>query len=140
MALDSMQEIFDKAEQGQQPFWRVILDTDLEEREVTEEGSMEKPYAAMAMGTSLEMKGLTVVDIYTTTNEDSSMKGAMTLTCYTKGYKISVRTTVMRDADGNLITADAYEGKIINVKGVVDVFSGTYQIKVFSPEDITIIG
>ena len=42
MALDSMQEIFDKAEQGQKPFWRVILDTDMEEREVTEEGSMER--------------------------------------------------------------------------------------------------
>ena len=35
MALDSMQEIFDKAEQGQKAFWRVILDTDMEEREVT---------------------------------------------------------------------------------------------------------
>ena len=42
MALDSMQEFFDKAEQGQKPFWRVILDTDMEEREVTEEGSMER--------------------------------------------------------------------------------------------------
>lgn len=42
MALDSMQEIFDKSEQGQKPFWRVILDTDMEEREVTEEGSMER--------------------------------------------------------------------------------------------------
>ena len=42
MALDSMQEIFDKSEQGQKPFWRVILDTDMEEREVSEEGSLER--------------------------------------------------------------------------------------------------
>lgn len=42
MALDSMREIFDKAEQGQKAFWRVILDTDMEEREVTEEASLER--------------------------------------------------------------------------------------------------
>lgn len=55
MALDSMQEIFDKAEQGQKPFWRVIMDTDLEEREVTEEGSMERMrYTWKAMLESVE--------------------------------------------------------------------------------------
>ncbi len=42
MALDSMREICEKAEQGQKPFWRVVLETDIEEREVTEEASMEK--------------------------------------------------------------------------------------------------
>ena len=40
MALDSMREICEKAEQGQKPFWRVVLETDIEEREVTEEASM----------------------------------------------------------------------------------------------------
>jgi len=97
-------------------------------------------YAQLAMGSSISMENMKVDSVYTTTNEDSSSKGAMTLTCMTKGYKVSVRTAVMRDADGNLITADAYEGKIINVKGVVDYFSGTYQIKVFTPDDIEIIG
>ena len=42
MALDSMQEIFDAAESGQKPFWQVVLDTDVEEREVTAEASFEK--------------------------------------------------------------------------------------------------
>ena len=42
MALDSMREICEKAEQGQKPFWREVLETDIEEREVTEEASMEK--------------------------------------------------------------------------------------------------
>ena len=42
MALDSMQEIFDKAAKGNKPFWRVVLDTDMEEREVTEAASMER--------------------------------------------------------------------------------------------------
>ena len=42
MALESMQEIFDKIEKTNKPFWRVVLDTDMEEREVTEAASMER--------------------------------------------------------------------------------------------------
>ena len=42
MALDSMQEIFEKAASRSIPFWRVVLETDMEERQVTEERSMEK--------------------------------------------------------------------------------------------------
>lgn len=97
-------------------------------------------YAQLAMSSSVSMENLKVKRIYTTTNEESSSKGAMTLTCSVDGQEIAVRTMVLRDADGNVITADAYEDKVINVKGVIDYFSGTYQIKVFSPEDITIVG
>jgi L-serine dehydratase len=42
MALDSMQEIFEAAAAGNKPFWEVVLDTDMEQREVTAEQSMEK--------------------------------------------------------------------------------------------------
>ncbi len=42
MALDSMQEIFDAASAEGKPFWRVVLDTDVEQRETTEEASFEK--------------------------------------------------------------------------------------------------
>lgn len=42
MALDSMQEIFEKIEKEKKPFWKVVLETDLEERQVTAEQSMEK--------------------------------------------------------------------------------------------------
>lgn len=97
-------------------------------------------YAQLAMSSSISMENLKVIRTYTTTNEESSSKGAMTLTCSVDGQQIAVRTMVLRDADGNVITADAYEGKVINVKGIIDYFSGTYQIKVFSPEDITIVG
>ena len=96
-------------------------------------------YAALAMGTSVEMQGLRVVDAYTTTDEESSSKGAITLTCEVNGVTVTVRTAVLRDADGNLITQDAYLGKTIDVKGIVDLFDGTYQIKVFVPENINIM-
>ena len=104
-----------------------------------EEGnSSNAPYAAMALSTSIEMKNLKVVDSYTTTKEDSASKGAFTLTCQVNGQTVSVRTTVLVDENGQLVTADAYEGKTITVKGIVDYFNGNYQIKVFSKDNIVI--
>ena len=106
---------------------------------VDEEGNTTTaPYAQMALNTSIEMKGLQVVDTYTTTNEESSSKGAFTLTCRIGGMTISVRTTVLLDENGNLVTADAYEGKTITVRGIVDYYNGSYQIKVFSKDNIQI--
>lgn len=106
---------------------------------VSDEGeTLTKEYAAMAMSTSIQMNGLKVIDSYTTTNEDSSSKGAFTLTCKAGDQIIDVRTTVLVGADGKLITADAYEGRIIDVKGIVDYFNGSYQIKVFSADNIQI--
>ena len=96
------------------------------------------PYASMVMGTSVEMQNLQVTDIYTTSNEDSSSKGAMTMICQANGVTVTVRTAVLLDAAGNLITEDAYRGKVIDVKGIVDYFDGAYQVKVFSANHITI--
>lgn len=97
-----------------------------------------KRWAEMALGTSIEMKNLKVVDSYTTTNEESSSKGAFTLECEVNGREIDVRTTVLLDKDGNIIKASAYEGKTIDVKGMIDYFNGSYQIKVFSADNIKI--
>ena len=50
MALNSMQEIFEKAASRSIPFWRVVLETDMEERQVSREesfGKMQQMYAAM---------------------------------------------------------------------------------------------
>ena len=95
-------------------------------------------YAQLAVYSSISMEGLKVVRVYTTDTEGSSNKGAMTLTCEANGVTIQVRTTVFRDADGNLITEDYYKGKTIDVKGIIEFFSGDYQIKVFHPNDIII--
>ncbi len=97
------------------------------------------PYAELAMSTSIAMENLKVKEVYTTTNEESSSKGAMTLTCEAEdGTVVTVRTLVLTDENNKMITADAYEGKTIDVRGIVDYFDGEYQIKVFVAEDITI--
>lgn len=93
-------------------------------------------YAELAVGSSIRMNGLKVISVSTTTNEESSQKGAMTLTCEVGGIRIKVRTAVLRDSDGNLITASAFEGKTIDVCGIVDFYMDDYQIKVFSMDNI----
>ncbi len=107
-----------------------------------EEVEKEFTYAELAIYTSVEMKGLVVKDVYTTSNEESSSKGAMTLTCEVDGKTVSVRTIVLykeNDAgDRVLVTAEDFRGKTIDVKGLVDCFDGTYQIKLFSMKDVVI--
>lgn len=102
-----------------------------------EELVKEVPYAEMALSASISMKGLKVDSIYTTSNGGDS-DGAMTLTCSADGYKISVRTTVLTDENGDLVTEDYFIGKTIDVKGTVDYFNGGYQIEVTSLSDIII--
>lgn len=94
-------------------------------------------YANLVMSTSVSMKNLEVIDIYTTHNGGDS-DGAMTLTCRVGDTIIDVRTIVLYDKDGNMLTESAYMNKTIDVKGIVDYFSGDYQIKVFSAGDITV--
>ena len=94
-------------------------------------------YADLAMSSSISMENLKVTDVYTTvSNTDSN--GAMTLTCEAGGIKVTVRTVVLRDADNQVVTGDAYMGKTIDVRGIIDYFSGEYQIKVISAKDITV--
>ena len=106
---------------------------------IEDEESIEKEFslAELSLNTTISMNNLKVVSVYTTNNEDSSSKGAMTLTCESNGIIVKIRTIVFRDANGELITQDAYLGKNISVRGMIEYFDG-YQIKVFRSADITI--
>ena len=103
----------------------------------TEEGELTAPYASLVLGTSVELRNLKVTEVYTT-DSDTSSDGAMTLTCDCGGIPVTVRTAVLLDENSQRITADAYLGKTIDVRGIVDLFDGAYQIKVFTAENITI--
>ncbi|MBQ8322413.1 MAG: thermonuclease family protein [Clostridia bacterium] len=109
-----------------------------------EDASTTYAYAELAMQSSISMKGLRVVDTYTTNNGGDS-DGAITLTCEDgDGNEITVRTIVLKDENGKIVTADKFMNKTIDVKGVIDYFksensaTGSYQIKVFNMENITI--
>lgn len=96
-------------------------------------------YGDLAMSTSISMQGLYVTDVYTTHNGGDN-DGAMTLTCEANGQTIDVRTIVLYDENGTMITSGAYLGKTIDVTGIVDYFNGRYQIKVLTAADIFVHG
>lgn len=93
----------------------------------------------ITMHGSVSMTDLTITRIYTTQSEDSANYGALSITCVAQdGTEVVLRTIVLKDADGKTITADAFPiGSVIDAKGVVDVYNGVYQLKVFSASDIT---
>ena len=109
---------------------------------VTEEGVAESySYAELVLSSSIRMENLVVVDAYTTEDVESSSHGAMTLYCEAAdGTRIAVRTMVLRDEEGNVLTQDQYLGKTINVNGIVDFYSNNYQVKVFTSNEIEIVG
>ena len=106
-----------------------------------EEVTKEFPFMFLAQDSSVSMSNLYVKSAYTTQKGDS--KGAISLYCTVNGVEIQVRTIVLRDANGNLITQDQFVGKTIDVKGTIDYYLpegetvGTYQIQVFSINDVT---
>ena len=99
-------------------------------------------FTQACVSTLVAMKNLQVVDVYTTKTGDSA--GAMTLTCRVDGKEIDVRTEVLKDATGNVITESYFAGKTIDVQGLIDYFdlndtgNGTYQIKIYSLDDVVI--
>ena len=101
------------------------------------------PYAQLALHSSIVMNDLVVTKLYTTNNGGDS-DGAISITCKQGDKTIVVRTNVMYDAEGNLITQDVFQGKTIDVKGIINYFQlnddaeGSYQINVFGMDYITI--
>lgn len=107
------------------------------------------PYRDLALGTTIEMKSL-VVDHASTTSTGGDNDGSITLYCKLGNREISVRTSKLYDENGDLVKQDIFEGKTIDVKGVVDFYYNdrdtadtsddlvTYQIKVFSLNKIVI--
>lgn len=99
----------------------------------------------LTMNSSISFENLKVKRASTTTNPASASKGAITLYCECNGVEIVIRTNPLYDADRNLLTQDMFVGKTINVKGFVEYYlpegqtTGQYQIKVLTPDQITIL-
>ncbi len=91
------------------------------------------------LDTTVSLKNLVVESVSTTSNGGEN-DGAMSLHCVAgDGTKITVRTTVFKE-DGVLVKKDKYEGKTINVKGIVEKYYGNYQVKVHLMDFIEIVG
>lgn len=99
----------------------------------------EFDYGELAHYSTVTVKNLTVESVYTTTADTSDDKGAMSITCKAEdGTTIVVRTEVLNDGNGNLVTDAAFPvGANITVKGIIDSYNGAYQVRVFSINDVT---
>lgn len=101
--------------------------------------SVEYDYAELVMNTSISMRNLKVLSFETTNKEDSSSNGAITLYCQADdGTRIQLRTAVLHHEDGSLVKGDEFVGHTVEVTGIVDCFSTSYQIKILTLNDISI--
>lgn len=103
----------------------------------TEAGARLFPWAEVAQGTTVSIQNLQVQSVEETLTDDSTASGAMTLRCLCGGAEVTVRTEPLYE-NGILLTPDRFEGKTIHVKGVVDRYSETHQIRVLTADQITL--
>lgn len=94
-------------------------------------------YSELIRDSSISMKNLKVNRAYTTNNGGDNT-GAITLYCTVGGQEITVRTSKLYDAQGNLVTQDYFVGKTIDVKGIVDFYNGKAQIAVYLLDNIVV--
>ncbi len=135
-------ENIQKLESGLSGAFTEYTVAELEEK-VTLDG-VEHKKKDLAIYTSVSMKNLTVTDMYTTDNGGDS-DGAITITCKDADDNvIKIRTSVLKDAQGNLITEAYFEGKTISfVKGIYNTFTDkngdvSYQINVFTLDNFVL--
>ena len=127
-----------KLSDGHTPAWTLTEPQTFLSQVTVPVGESEQTYdyAHLALGTTVEMQNLTVKDVYTTVDEESSSYGALTLTCEADGQTILVRTVPLYNGN-TAVRADDFLNKIIDVKGIVDIYEGQYQVKVFTFNSIT---
>ena len=107
-------------------FGTVIIESD-------DGGTATRRYSEMALYTTVCMKGLTAESV-----TSSSESGEMTILCKAEdGTEIQVRTEPLRMPNGSIAKEADFIGKNMDIKGIVDIFAGNYQIKVFSYSNIT---
>lgn len=115
------------------------VEIEVEDKESEEVTLVEYEKGFLALSTHVSMENLTVKSVYTTNNGGDN-DGALTITCRDeKNNEVVVRTSILYDTTGSMVLAEAFEGKTINVKGIVDAYNGKYQIHAFFYSDITIL-
>lgn len=115
---------------------RVVSDRENEDGEPI---IVELTYGEAVLNTSVTVENL-LVNSVTTTDNGGKSDGAMTLNCTdANGNFVKIRTEVLTDEDGNTITYEKYKGKHITVKGIIELYYGTYQIKSYRTDYIIVL-
>ena len=61
-------------------------------------------YGELALGSSIKLENLKVKSMYTTDDENSGSRGAISITCEVDGVTVVIRTAVLYDDDKNIFT------------------------------------
>lgn len=97
----------------------------------TEDGKKTFSRAELAIATSVAMDNLLVAQI-------AEEQDGWTLLCTQNDVAISVKTPLLYE-NGTPISAERCTGKTLRVEGIIQARDDAYQIRVLSPEHITII-
>ena len=101
--------------------------------------TIEDDFARLHFHTTIAMENLTVTRVSTTASN-----GAMTLTCTVNGKTVKVRTDTLYDENNEIVTADYFEGKTIDIRGIVNSYKYNedaeeqFQIQLLTLSDVTI--
>ena len=112
------------------------LDPETEESVTVNHGV--KKFADMAQGTTVSMDNVYVQNV--STQESGSGKGSLTLICVSGGYTFKVFISAHKNfyVNGSMVTADYFQGKTINFKGVIEYHYGN-QIELISLRDVEFV-
>lgn len=106
---------------------------------VTDTKTKNVKFAELALSTTLSVKNLQVVKMYTTNNGGDN-DGAISLTCKdASGNTFNVRIDAgIKENGACVFTENDFKNKTIDVKGVVEKYNGEYQLKVYLKDNVTI--
>lgn len=122
-----------KLSDGHTPAWTSVTPAAFAS-EVTlamEDGSRTFTWAELAMATSVSVEHVTITAAEASRSSDGETTGALDLTCEADGATILIHTVSLDMAPEELI------GKTVSVQGIVDLYGGAYQVKVFSARHVT---
>ena len=87
----------------------------------------------------VKIEDLYVYDVYTTQSNITTSNGAMTLYCKdSNGVEVIIRTSVLKDAEGNMVVEADVLNKTISPTGIVTKYEGKVQIHVYTLNELAI--
>lgn len=89
----------------------------------------------LRVASSVSLDGLRVTNVQAHESEDVSKSRALSLTCTQDGLTVTVWVAPMQDSP---FTPEDLAGKLISVKGLVDVHEGSLRIRVFTPDGLSL--
>ncbi len=100
-------------------------------------------YGDAVLDTSVTLKNLKIVDMYSTKDDNNKPTGQISITCEdASGKRIVLRTEPLKKEDGRTLYTQEEIGElgkngIASVKGIVDKYEGRYQVAIWDISCLT---